>query len=159
MLKLDKWLDCEAHRAPRFSNLSFSVIAFATVTPSDDTSRNVSVRVIVPSHIHLPFVILGPPNACSMITLRPVSHVRKYEKVEKTKSYAPLGPSVTLTAFARMSTPARIDVRPSFENLISLWAPRARTSFAERAARRTAEDERLPTRCMVRQLSIAVRIR
>lgn len=37
---------------------------------------------------------LGPPNACSMMTLRP------------------LGPSVTLTAFARTSTPASSEVRP-----------------------------------------------
>lgn len=40
----------------------------------------------------------------------------------KSKRYEPFGPSVTLTAFARISTPLRILALPSFENLISLCA-------------------------------------
>ena len=53
----------------------------------------------------------------------------------------PFGPKVTDTAFARTSTPARIDALPSLENLISLWAPRANTGFADLAARRAADEE------------------
>ena len=63
---------------------------------------------------------------------------------------APLGPSVTETAFARTSTPVRMAARPSLENLMSLCAPRFRTGFAALAAeRRTAEeDAALERRCM-----------
>ena len=68
-------------------------------------------------------------------------------RVSHKKKYAPLGPRVTLTAFARMSTPFKMLARPSLENLISLWAPRASTGFAE-AARRAAATERDLTWCI-----------
>src|SRR6185295_15213527 len=61
--------------APMFSNLSFSSISLATVTPS--------------------LVMRGAPKLLSMTTLRP------------------LGPSVTLTALARISTPLRMRSRAS----------------------------------------------
>lgn len=62
----------------------------------------------------------------------------------------PLGPKVTLTASARTSTPFRMLARPSFENLMSLCAPRASTGcFALTAARRRARDEVAETRCIV----------
>ena len=58
---------------------------------------------------------------------------------------------MTLTAFARMSTPFKMLARPSLENLISLCAPRLSTGFAALAAvRRTAEVEALERRCMAR---------
>lgn len=66
------------------------------------------------------------------------------------RKYSPLGPRVTLTAFARTSTPVRMLARPSLENLISLWAPRLSTGFAAFAAeRRTAEEDAEDRRCMV----------
>ncbi len=69
--------------APMFSNLSFSSISLATVTPS--------------------LVMRGAPNDLSRTTLRP------------------LGPRVTFTASARISTPRRMRSRASREK---------RTSFA-----------------------------
>src|SRR3982751_5181665 len=71
-----------------FSNLSFSSISLATVTPS--------------------LVIRGAPKLLSMTTLRP------------------FGPSVTLTASARMSTPRMMRSRASrlnFTSLAAIWLP------------------------------------
>src|SRR5215210_6088132 len=70
--------------APMFSNLSWSSISLATVTPS--------------------LVIRGAPKLLSSTTLRP------------------LGPSVTFTASARMSTPRSIRSRALAPNLTSLAA-------------------------------------
>src|ERR1700750_1503845 len=67
-----------------FSNLSFSSISLATVTPS--------------------LVMRGAPNDLSMTTLRP------------------LGPSVTFTALARISTPRSMRSRASPEKRASLAA-------------------------------------
>lgn len=63
---------------------------------------------------------------------------------------SPLGPSVTLTALARTSTPLSILARPSLENLISLCAPRASTGRAAfAAALRAARDDEDEMACMV----------
>lgn len=59
--------------------------------------------------------------------------------------YIPFGPRVTLTALARTSTPLRMLALPSFENLISLCAPRASTGFA---ARRRDLEEVVDRRCI-----------
>jgi hypothetical protein len=66
--------------------------------------------------------------------------------------HVPFGPSVTLTASARMSTPLRMAARPSFENLISLCAPRVsagveRAAFA--AARRSAREDVFEMECIM----------
>src|SRR5215210_5240328 len=70
--------------APMFSNLSWSSISLATVTPS--------------------WVIRGAPKLLSSTTLRP------------------LGPSVTFTASARVSTPRSIRSRALAPNLTSFAA-------------------------------------
>ena len=98
---------------------------------------------------HVPFVILGPPNDCSMITLRPGKRPQRPKGEElKGAPGIPFGPKVTLTAFARTSTPFRMLARPSFENLISLCAPRTNEGLAFAAARRRALEEVLE-RCIV----------
>ena len=61
---------------------------------------------------------LGPPNACSIITLRP------------------LGPRVTETAFARVSTPASRAVRPAFPNKISCERARCTEERWRKVSRR-----------------------
>ena len=68
--------------APMFSNLSFSSMSLATVTPS--------------------LVMRGAPKLLSSTTLRP------------------LGPSVTFTALASVSTPLRMRSRASRPNFTSL---------------------------------------
>src|SRR5882672_8701424 len=70
--------------APMFSNLSWSSMSLATVTPS--------------------LVMRGAPNDLSSTTLRP------------------LGPSVTPTALARISTPRSMRARASEPNFTSLAA-------------------------------------
>lgn len=54
------------------------------------------------------------------------------------KVHIPLGPNVTLTAFASVSTPVKIAALPSFENLISLCAPLVNLGDDRAAARRAA---------------------
>lgn len=77
--------------------------------------------------------------------------VSSHRRVSRKDAYAPLGPRVTLTALARMSTPFKMLARPSLENLISLWAPRLSTGFAAFAAeRRTAEEDAEERRCMAK---------
>ena len=72
---------------------------------------------------YTPFVILGAPNGCSMITFRPVD-IQLPTVASTEVQHIPLGPSVTLTAFASTSTPANMLARPSLENLTSLCAYR-----------------------------------
>src|SRR3954467_6877071 len=93
---------------------------------SNLSSSSISLATVTPS-----LVMRGAPNDLSSTTLRP------------------LGPSVTLTALARMSTPRSIRSRASTPNLTSLadifdfpeldWmshplrgAPRGRSSGGER---------------------------
>src|SRR5436190_8761657 len=66
---------------------------------SNLSSSSISLATVTPS-----LVMRGAPNDLSSTTLRP------------------LGPSVTLTAFARMSTPRSMRSRASTENLTSLAA-------------------------------------
>src|ERR1700753_1052944 len=66
---------------------------------SNLSSSSISLATVTPS-----LVIRGAPNDFSMTTLRP------------------FGPSVTLTAFASISTPRNILSRASVENLTSLAA-------------------------------------
>ena len=61
---------------------------------------------------------------------------------------------MTLTALARTSTPLRILALPSFENLISLCAPRVNEGVytllvAFAAARRRDLDDAVDRRCIV----------
>jgi hypothetical protein len=95
------------------------------------------------------------------MTLRPVESVKGvYLPMRITqislavKWNEPFGPRVTLTAFARMSTPRSIACRPSWENLISLCAPRAVSCLegcCAARARRIADDAvRFPTLCILR---------
>ncbi|EAL14248.1 conserved hypothetical protein protein [Bacillus cereus G9241] len=63
---------------------------------SNASSNSISFAIVTPS-----FVISGEPNFFSRTTLRP------------------FGPSVTFTAFARVSTPRSIERRASSLNLIS----------------------------------------
>ena len=97
-------------------------------------------------------MIFGPPKDCSMMTLRPKNarnRVRIYHFRAKMFLNSPLGPSVTLTAFARTSTPLRMLALPSFENLISLCAPRVSAGLAAlAAARRRDLDEVVDRRCI-----------
>ena len=66
---------------------------------SNLSSSSISLATVTPS-----LVVRGAPNDLSMTTLRP------------------LGPSVTLTALARMSTPRSMRSRASPANLTSLAA-------------------------------------
>src|SRR6187397_1157793 len=66
---------------------------------SNLSSSSISLATVTPS-----FVVRGAPNDLSRMTLRP------------------LGPSVTFTALARMSTPRNMRSRASTENLTSLAA-------------------------------------
>src|SRR5207237_328823 len=66
---------------------------------SNLSSSSISLATVTPS-----LVMRGAPNDFSITTLRP------------------LGPSVTLTALARMSTPRSIRSRASVENFTSLAA-------------------------------------
>jgi len=87
-----------------------------------------------------------------MMTLRPKNarnRVKIYNAGAKFLPSSPFGPSVTLTAFARTSTPLRMLALPSFENLISLCAPRESAGFAAlAAARRRDLEEVVDRRCI-----------
>lgn len=80
-------------------------MAFATVTPS--------------------FVILGDPHDCSKITLRPYKYSmfnngkKKLKKQNFGKRFT-LGPMVTATASAKISTPCNMEALTSAPNLTSL---------------------------------------
>ena len=99
-----------------------------------------------------PLVILGLPKDCSMMTLRPARtwSVTTVQKWGRGGCDLPLGPRVTLTALARTSTPFSMLARPSLENLISLWAPRAKIGRAAfTAALRAARDDEDEIACIV----------
>jgi len=84
-----------------------------------------------------------------MMTLRP-ARTWSVKTVQRRKLDSPLGPRVTLTALARTSTPFSMLARPSLENLISLWAPRARIGRAAfAAALRAARDDEDEIACIV----------
>ena len=90
-----------------------------------------------------------------MMTLRPKqTDFKRYYQTRNAKTLLPLGPRVTLTALARISTPLRILALPSFENLISLCAPRTNEGVdtlltALAAARRRDLDDVVDRRCIV----------
>ena len=90
-----------------------------------------------------------------MMTLRPKQRTLSYIfQTTPQKDTLPLGPRVTLTALARISTPLRILALPSFENLISLCAPRINEGVetlltALAAARRRDLDDVVDRRCIV----------
>src|SRR6478736_814934 len=83
-----------ARSMPRFRSIGFMPAATAR-TPS----RTIALASVTPS-----LVMRGAPNDLSSTTLRP------------------FGPSVTRTAFARISTPRSMRSRASVENLTSLAA-------------------------------------
>lgn len=76
------------------------------------------------------------------MTFLPMSYMSALHKARRVCK--PFGPRVTLTAFASTSTPLRMLALPSFENLISLWAPRA----SEGTALRRDLAEEVDRRCI-----------
>lgn len=137
-----------AYRAPRFSNLSLSVIDLATVTPSAGLSFNTKHDARVNTGL-----TLGDLGATERLFNDDVATCTTWVsyKGSVVGGYdLPLGPRVTLTALARTSTPFNILARPSLENLISLWAPRARIGRAAFvAALRAARDDEDEIACIV----------
>ena len=104
-LRPSRTIDCASTQAVVVPSPATSLVFWAASRTicapmfSNLSSSSISLATVTPS-----LVVRGAPNDLSMMTLRP------------------LGPSVTLTALARVSTPRSMRSRASAANLTSLAA-------------------------------------
>src|SRR6185503_18049858 len=83
-------------------------------------------------------------SSISLATVTPSLVVRGAPKLFSSTTLRPLGPSVTLTALARMSTPRSMRSRASTENLTSLAAMIGKLLKLERVASRDCGRSEVP---------------
>src|SRR5215213_3703705 len=118
---------------PRLRSIGFSPAATA-LAPSRTMAWASTVAVVVPSPatslvfeatsrtICAPMFSNLSASSISLATVTPSLVIRGAPKLLSSTTLRPLGPSVTLTASARIVTPLSIRVRASVENLTSLAA-------------------------------------
>src|SRR5271166_4231408 len=122
-----------ARSTPRFKSIGFMPAATA-LAPSLTIAWASTVAVVVPSPawsevfdatsrtIWAPIFSNLSSSSISLATVTPSLVMRGAPNDLSSTTLRPLGPSVTLTALARMSTPRNILSRASTENLTSLAA-------------------------------------
>ena len=122
-----------ARSTPRFKSIGFMPAATA-LEPSFTIACASTVAVVVPSPatsealeatsrtICAPMFSNLSSSSISFATVTPSLVMRGAPKILSSTTLRPLGPSVTRTALARMSTPRSIRSRASVENLTSLAA-------------------------------------
>src|ERR1700690_4417187 len=122
-----------ARSTPRFRSIGFMPAATA-LAPSLTIDCASTVAVVVPSPawslvfeatsrtICAPMFSNLSASSISLATVTPSLVMRGAPNDLSSTTLRPLGPSVTLTALARMSTPRSIRSRASVENLTSLAA-------------------------------------
>jgi hypothetical protein len=122
-----------ARSTPRFKSIGFMPAATA-LAPSRTIEWARMVAVVVPSPaVSLVFeatsrTICAPmfsnlsSSSISLATVTPSLVTRGAPKLFSSTTLRPLGPSVTFTALARMSTPRSIFSRASLENFTSFAA-------------------------------------
>jgi hypothetical protein len=118
---------------PRFKSIGF-IPAATDLAPSRTMACPSTVAVVVPSpaaslvleatsrSICAPMFSNLSSSSISLATVTPSLVIRGAPKLFSMRTWRPLGPSVTLTALARMSTPRSKRSRASPENLTSLAA-------------------------------------
>src|SRR5512143_3561953 len=122
-----------ARSTPRFKSIGFMPAATA-LEPSLTIAAASTVAVVVPSPaksedfeatsrtICAPMFSNLSSSSISLATVTPSLVMRGAPKDLSSTTLRPFGPSVTLTALARMSTPRSMRSRASTENLTSLAA-------------------------------------
>src|SRR5215475_12778590 len=122
-----------ARSMPRLRSIGF-IPAATDFTPSRTIAWASTVAVVVPSPamslvfeatsrtIWAPMFSNLSASSISLATVTPSLVMRGAPKLLSSTTLRPFGPSVTLTALARMSTPRSILSRASVENLTSLAA-------------------------------------
>ncbi len=122
-----------ARSMPRFRSIGF-IPAATDFMPSVTMACASTVAVVVPSpaeslarlatsrSICAPMFSNLSLSSISLATVTPSLVMRGAPKLLSMTTLRPLGPSVTLTALARMSTPRRMPSRASRPNLTSLTA-------------------------------------
>ena len=122
-----------AKSMPRFKSIGFMPAATA-LEPSRTIACANTVAVVVPSPassavreatsltICAPMFSNLSASSMSLATVTPSLVMRGAPKDLSRTTFRPLGPKVTLTALAKMSTPASIRARASVENLTSFAA-------------------------------------
>ena len=122
-----------ARSMPRFRSIGFMPAA-TDLTPSRTIAWASTVAVVVPSPARSLVLLATSRTICapmfsnlsessmSLATVTPSLVMRGAPKDFSSTTFRPLGPRVTLTASARMSTPRSMRVRASTENLTSLAA-------------------------------------
>src|SRR5215217_7811457 len=118
---------------PRLRSIGF-VPAATALAPSRTMARASTVAVVVPSPATSLVLLATSRTICapmfsnlsassiSLATVTPSLVIRGAPKLLSSTTLRPLGPSVTLTASARVVTPLSILVRASVENFTSLAA-------------------------------------
>src|SRR5690242_4128971 len=118
---------------PRLRSIGFMPAATA-LAPSRTIAWASTVAVVVPSPATSLFLLATSRTICapmfsnlsassiSLATVTPSLVMRGAPKLLSRTTLRPFGPSVTLTALARMSTPRSMRSRASTENLTSLAA-------------------------------------
>src|SRR6202158_5298046 len=124
---------CTAISMPRFRSIGFMPAATA-LAPSRTIACASMVAVVVPSpavslvleatsrSICAPIFSNLSSSSISLATVTPSLVMRGAPKLFSMTTLRPLGPSVTFTALARMSTPRNMRSRASVENFTSLAA-------------------------------------
>ena len=122
-----------ARSTPRFRSIGFMPAA-TDLAPSLTIAWASTVAVVVPSPAWSEVLLATSRTICapifsnlssssiSLATVTPSLVMRGAPNDLSSTTLRPLGPSVTLTALARMSTPRNILSRASTENLTSLAA-------------------------------------
>src|ERR1700694_3509582 len=131
---LRSWTTASTARStPRFRSIGFMPAATA-LAPSFTIACASTVAVVVPSParslvllatsrtIWAPMFSNLSSSSISFATVTPSLVMRGAPKLLSSTTLRPLGPSVTLTALERISTPRNILSRASVENLTSLAA-------------------------------------
>mmetsp|Transcript_12870 Transcript_12870/g.42996 ORF Transcript_12870/g.42996 Transcript_12870/m.42996 type:complete len:219 (-) Transcript_12870:25-681(-) len=140
-----------ANWMPRRRSIGFMPAATA-LQPSEKMARVSTVAVVVPSPATslvlfatwrtncAPMFMKRSLNSIDLATVTPSFVIFGAPKGWSSTALRPLGPSVTETASANLSTPWSMSARPSVPNLTSLPAPNARRA-PWRALRRSAADD------------------
>src|ERR1700730_3371896 len=122
-----------ARSTPRLRSIGFMPAA-TDFTPSRTMAWASTIAVVVPSPafslvleatsrtIWAPMFSNLSSSSISFATVRPSLVMRGAPKVLSSTTLRPFGPNVTLTAFARISTPRNIRSRASAENFTSFAA-------------------------------------
>ena len=138
-----------ARSMPRFKSIGFMPAATA-LAPSRTIEAASTVAVVVPSPAMSEVLLATSRTICapmfsnlssssiSFATVTPSLVMRGAPKLLSSTTLRPLGPSVTRTALARMSTPRNILSRASVENFTSFAAISNSLRLSPHPARREA---------------------